>query len=274
MGETASSSREAVVGAISLALAHSKLTALAAKSSLEDILAIEYRDIAGSGALDLQVVWDILAEHEEFDAAEAVGPMCVLKSWESRFGCAVAMPAALAEMTHKDIVLATTACNVPGSEATKVFRRAEQRTSRSTQMTRDDMFAGDSMASQPTTWRDRREVGWIFGGLALASLLFIGYSVWTGRGGAAEWSGFDGKAFVSDIPIKGAEQFGAQVGATLDDDSWLMLPHATRVEHMQDALRALEPRDVNVFFVKDSKGRVRATVQWFGNPRRPAVELR
>jgi len=63
------------------------------------------------------------------------------------------------------------------------------------------------------------------------------------------------------------------VSGSLADARWLALPAPVRTSHMERALEML-PRDVQVFFVRDRQGHVRAVARWYGSqPRQIAVTL-
>jgi hypothetical protein len=123
----------------------------------------------------------------------------------------------------------------------------------------------------PLTPRQRRALiiasalvaalGFTIGGLTLASHI-----------GGRSWSAV-AIGFAGEIPLARAERSGGEVGGTLSDPAWLSLPRATRTAQMKAALSEL-PDDVDVFFVRDAAGAVRATARWYGKPRRIAVVLR
>ena len=79
--------------------------------------------------------------------------------------------------------------------------------------------------------------------------------------------------FAGEIPLGAAERQGPEVSGVLGEARWLALPAAVRTAHMKSALEAL-PRDVQVFFVRDHHGQVRAVARWYGSqPRQIAVTL-
>jgi hypothetical protein len=78
--------------------------------------------------------------------------------------------------------------------------------------------------------------------------------------------------FAGDIPLAAAERQGPEVSGSLRDGRWLSLPAPARSAQMRSALEAL-PRDVQVFFVRDVEGQVRAIARWFGQPRQISVTL-
>jgi hypothetical protein len=109
--------------------------------------------------------------------------------------------------------------------------------------------------------------------LALAVIGFAVAGVQLQRGCSGQsWQEMPAQ-FAGEIPLGGAERQGPEVSGSLRDASWLSSPAALRTAQMRAALEAL-PRDVQVFFVRDRDGQVRAVARWYGNaPRQIAVTL-
>ncbi len=259
-----------------LALSHSKLRALAQADALRDILNIDYTDMVAGGTLDLEVLWNLLAEHPEFDAAGAVAPMCVIKGWEQRLGMDVQLPAKLQNLTEKDIALKTTECMVPQSEVARTLRTAAERAHRESMIREalDDPSAGASRSmSRAASWRDRRVIGIVASGVFVAALAFVGMTTFRECGGP-DWDGFEATEYSADIPISGAQELGKQVTFELADPAWLDRPAEDRREQMEASLRALEVRGTKALVLRDSSGRVRATAQWFDRHTRIKVQLK
>ncbi len=281
MGETetaATPTRGAVVEGLLLALSHSKLRSLAQADALRDILNIDYLDMVAGGTLDLEVLWNLLAEHPEFDPAGAVAPMCVIKGWEQRLGMDVQLPAKLQDLAEKDIALKSTECPVPKSEVMRTLRTAADRARRESMIREalDDPTAGVSRSmpmARAGSWRHHRAVGVAAGIVCACALAFLAMSTLKECGGK-DWDGFDATEYSGDIPVSGAQELGKQVSFDLADPAWLERPAEARREQMETALRALEVRGTKALVLRDSKGRVRATAQWFDRHSRIKVQLK
>jgi len=276
MGETATPSRATMVDGILLALSHSDLQPLARSKQLATILHIDLSAALASGTLDLQVLWDLLAEEPGFDPAAADAPMCTLKGWSEQLGVDVRLPDHLRDLSDRAVALKTTECTVPAQEVRRVFDRHTRRAPPRVSVGLEFLDGGDaplSETSRPVTWRDHPAVAWISGGLAVLALAFVAVT-FARECRSAGWTSFDPVPFAAGIPLRGAEQLGDQVGAVLADPTWLSRPEPERRDQMETALRGLAARNVSVFFVKDDTGRVRATAQWYEDRRRIRVAFR
>jgi hypothetical protein len=263
-----------MIDGLMLALSHSKLQHMASSKQLSTILNIEYAEIVESGAVDLQVLWDLLAEEPGFDSEDAEAPMCTLKGWTEHFGMDVVLPEHLRNLSDREIALKTTDCAVPSQEVRRTFsvspKRAAARASLGAEFVTDGVSAG--VLARKATWRDRREVGWIVSAVAVLTFVFVAITFFK-ECSTTDWEGFDATEFAAGIPVKSAQQFGAQVGAVVEDPGWFKRPAQERRDQMETALRGLEARKVEVFFVRDRSGRVRATAQWFDNRSRIRVRF-
>lgn len=109
-----------------LALSRSKLTTLARIPALRDILAIDIGDVVNAETIDLDVLWELLAEYDSFDAGAAVAPMCALKSWENRFKRSVVLPKPLRGLTSTQIALAAAKCQISPQAVTRALRSGQK----------------------------------------------------------------------------------------------------------------------------------------------------
>ncbi len=276
MGETVEARRElhsraTIVNSVLLALRSSKLASLASVDSLKALLQIEYPDYAGGGTLDLQCVWEILADYPEFDPGAADGPMCAMKSWEKRYGMPVQLPTHLRELPDKDIALRSTTCQVPSAELAKLFETTEARARRASM--RISVETNVPLQSRKVTWRDRREVGIIAAVIGVLALAFVAYTVVDNMSDGG-WQSVSLSEMSRAVPLSSAKKLGDEVAGTLKDERWLKKPADERRADMRDALQSLSAENIRVFIVLDKKDRVRATATWYDDPPKIAVKLR
>lgn len=261
-----------------LAFQGSKLADAIERDPFKTTVEMDYSDLISDGALDLQALWDMLEQQQGFDPKLAEPMMCALKTWEPRFGHEVRLPEHLAGIEARDLALKAATLSVPAGKLQHLFAAAPdqlhtpstKRAAAATARSRSDSLGMSAVT--PTgravktklTWRERREVGIIAVVLTLAALGFVGYQM-TLAGKDGGWERFD-VAQHTDIKLEGVERLGKQVSATLVDEAWMSTPAAKRIEQMESALRSMYTDEIEVFYVKDGKGRVRAIAQWWGNP--------
>lgn len=286
--------------ALILAFAHSRAKALVGTDALRSVLSGQYRQLHHDGMFDLQPVWELLAQQPGFDPDEVRPPLCRFKSWEGQLGLAVAMPAAMAELGEKERAALAAQVHVPAAELAEVLRgeqvpsevpepartqtTAEPRPTPARQTARPERAERSERAEPPIqvpatgkmpllrrlTQAQRRVLE--ISALILAVTGFAVAGVQLQRG--CRQPAWDQMAtrFAGDIPLAAAERQGPEVSGRLQESRWLTLPVAVRTTHMKSALEAL-PREVQVFFVRDGEGQVRAIARWYGQPRQISVTL-
>jgi hypothetical protein len=280
--------------ALLLALRHSRAAHLTGSTILRQVLGSRYRELVRDGGFDLEPVWDLLSSQPGFEPAEVIPALAKLKTWEPRAGMSILLPPSMAHLTEADIIELAATVHVPTAELQSVWRGRKVETDsvellegpqpdarrRSTpRMKALDRDATPVEAvpldgpKKPDRFspRQRRTLTIAAAMTALLSLAFVAYTLIR----SAENRSWDslGLEFAGDIPLEKAERSGPEVASTLRDTSWLALPDATRKAHMRAALSEL-PSDVEVFFVRDAAGAVRASARWFGSPKQIAVTLR
>jgi hypothetical protein len=280
--------------ALILAFSHSRAKTLVGTDALRSVLSGQYREIHHDGAFDLEPVWQLLAQQPGFDAAHVLPALCRFKGWEKEMGVAVRMPADMSEMGEFERAELAAQVHVPAHERSRVLRGAKVQP--------DDPEAAavdladevsqvrpapprpdrpDTAPSVPPTAQTPRLRRLTAGqrraleavALILALTGFSAAGIQLQRGCQSQhWETLPTR-FAGDIPITGASRQGPEVAGALHDERWLALPAAVRTTHMKQALEGLS-REVQVFFVRDREGRVRATARWFGaQPRQIAVTL-
>ncbi len=270
MGESTGPSRRVAVDAIILAFKHSKLAGIT--DSLRKMVDASFGDMVTDGTLDLDILWELLEEQDAFDADAAKGPLCAIKSWEERLGAPVSLPQALSNLSDTEVALIATKMRISDSDVRRVFESDEERAERMS-----NMLAAQEEAAERTSggkhlelaWYERKEAAMGAGAVLLVSLAVVGITLFGGRAG--NWEDLDPNEFAEDIPVESAQQLGKQVGAELVDASWLDGPDDARRAAMKTALVNLQSRNVEVFYIRDSSGAIRATAQWYGNP--PDVKI-
>jgi hypothetical protein len=276
--------------ALILAFAHSRAKALVGTDALRSVLSGQYRELHKQGHFDLEPVWELLAQQPGFDPDLVRPALCRFKSWEGHLGLSVRMPAAMTGLDEGERATLAALVHVPAPELSRVLQGSQVPSEV------PGHAAREPLESRPPTNRpdkaspaapvvaaaprvpllqrlnpgQRRLVE--IGALVLAVAGFALAGVQLQRGCATpDWDQI-GTRFAGDIPLRAAERQGPEVSGSLRDRHWLALPAPLRTAHMKAALEAL-PRDVQVFFVRDGDGQVRAIARWFGQPRQVSITL-
>ncbi|HWM85823.1 MAG TPA: hypothetical protein VNO33_08290 [Kofleriaceae bacterium] len=272
--------------ALILAFAHSRAKALVGTDALRSVLSGEYRELQKGGEFDLEPVWQLLAQQPGFDPTHVRPPLCRFKSWESQLGLVVLLPAEMAGLSELERNELAGHVHVPAHERQRVLQGQ--------QVQSDDPVAAAAAREEearpppraevpvpiPTTARtprlrrlnpaQRRALE--IGALVLALFGFALAGIQLQRGCASHQWDEMATRFAGDIPLASAQRQGPEVSGDLRDARWLSQPPGVRTAHMKAALEAL-PHDVQVFFVRDREGQVRAVARWFGTPRQISVTL-
>jgi hypothetical protein len=273
MGEPAATpDRTIVADAIAVALAHSRLAETIDRDALDAIAHFEAAQLVHDGHVDLQAAWRILAELPGFDPTAARGPFVVLESWQPQLGAPVIMPAELAQLSERDRALARTECAPPAGEVRRAFETAEERAARQAALAEATAPAAVEIGEIAPTWKTRAEVAYAAIGVLVVALGAIGFTLYRYLNVSPDWTGIEATSFASGIPLKDAQVFGTQVGATLSDDAWLALDKDQRAAQLEEAFRRVPLDDATVLFVNDSRGKMRGSAQWYGTP--PQVRIR
>ena len=273
--------------ALLLAIRHSRVRELSGTDALRSVLASQYRELVRDGALHLAPVWDLLESQPGFSAADAMPPFALLRSWEPRLSLKVELPPAMADLSAGELAEMAASLHVPSRFMAHVWRGGRVVDEELDELTPTPVpvpepvppsrpAAGASRREQPAagsaSWADRLGAGRRRGltalaiAVALAGFGYAGVVLLGGGSGERSWSQLE-PGFAGEIPLARAERAGPEVGGTLADEAWLSAPDEARRAQMRAALERL-PGDVEVFFVRDPAGRVRATARWFGGSQR------
>jgi hypothetical protein len=277
--------------ALILAFSHSRAKTLVGTDALRSVLSGQYRDLHHDGSFDLEPVWQLLSQQPGFDPIHVRPPLARFKNWERELKIVVRLPAAMEGLGELELNELSAHVHVPAHERARVFggsqvpsddpeaAAAAEREVRDDSGLRQAPRAEALSAVEPTirTSRLRRlsrtqrrvlEVVALF--LGLAGFAVGGVQLQRGCR-SHPWEEMATR-FAGEIPIGVAQRQGPEVSGALRDARWLSLAASVRTAHMKSALEAL-PRDVDVFFVRDPDGNVRAVARWFGQPRQIAVTL-
>lgn len=273
--------------ALILAFSHSRAKELVGTDALRSVLSGQYREIQRDGGFDLEPVWQLLCNQPGFDPEDVCPPLCRFKAWEKELRLEVRLPAAMAGLSDAARAELAAQVQVPAILRTRVLKGARVPSDD------PDVAAADAIAqseertrpgvarvpySVPPTIRTRRlrrlsraqrralEIA-----AAVLALFGFGLAGIQLKHGCRteEWESTPIR-FAGDIPLDGAKRQGPEVSGALRDSRWLALPASVRTAHMKAALEGL-PRDVQVFFVRDGQGQIRAVARWFGQTRQIAV---
>lgn len=285
--------------ALITALRHSRAAHLTGSTVLRQVLGGSYRELWRDGKFDLTPVWDLLAAQPKFEAAEVMPAFAKLKSWESKLGKSILLPPLMEHLTESELAEMAASIHVPATELAHVLRggivktdhvetlehlEPERRdTPRMRKLGRDSKAppagppreqprADSTPPKRKLTPAQRKR--WTIVASAVAALTagFVAFTLFRSCEGRS-WDQVT-LEFAGDIPLASAEHSGPEVAGNLRDDRWLKLPDKQRRQQMTAALRDLPP-GVEVFFVRDRAGKVRASARWFGSkPRQIAVTLR
>jgi hypothetical protein len=269
MGEAASSqrltpSREYLVRVLTLAIDSSRLGKVSAPDTLRTLVDIEYANIVAHGAVDLQVVWELLSALPGFRFEHGRAVVAAVKSWEPRLGVAVVLPADLGHLSERDIAVFATECAVPPGPLRQLLERPAERNRRQTRLSLGTPLYNRPGAAKPS-WRERRGLIAALGAITIIAVSIVALSLVEYLRGP-QWERVDLRAAMGELPVQGATRLGKQVGARLASSAWLTSPEQKRTEQLASALRSLDRLGVRVLFVSDDNGRVLASAQWFGNP--------
>jgi hypothetical protein len=90
-------------------------------SELRPIVDAVYPSLTDGGRLRLQIIWDLYAAKEGFDAKVAAAPMCWIKSLEARLPLAVDLPDSLVNLRNSEIATNAAKCFIKPAEVDRVL---------------------------------------------------------------------------------------------------------------------------------------------------------
>lgn len=281
--------------ALILAFSHSRAKALVGTDALRSVLSGQYRELHRENWFDLEPVWQLLSQQPGFDATQVGPALCRFKSWEGDLALEVRMPSEMAQLSEQERSELAAQVHVPPVARARVLR-GEQVPAEDPEVAAVDHEAelaaraetvkahklpprSPSLSSVPPTVKtralrrfsdaQRRALEVVAAVVALLGFALAGIQLQRGCQ-TTQWESVAVR-FSGDIPLEAATRQGPEVSGALRDPRWLSLSPAVRTGHMRAALEAL-PRDVQVFFVRDGGGQVRAIARWYGQ-RQIAVTL-
>jgi hypothetical protein len=261
-GSSSAASKRIIVEALVLAFSHSEVREIVGTDALRSVVGVEYHDMTSGGSLDLQPLWELLEEQPGFDASRATPPMLLMKQWERQLGMPVLLPRALEGVNPGELARRAAEIKIPTPELRKLFRtdlvEAEEKKA-------EEKKTGKRRSGKNKSKKDKRSspaLVALAGTVAVAAFAFTGFSTYKQCHRRAEWQPVNVAEISAEVPVKGAERFGDQVGATLANNDWLGQPRDKREEQLRAALDKLRKKRVRVLFLKDQAGKVRATVQY------------
>lgn len=279
--------------ALILAFSHSRAKALVGTDALRSVLSGQYREVhRHDGTFDLEPVWQLLAQQPGFEVDHVRPPICRFKSWERDLGVSVRMPEAMSQLDDRTRAELADEVRVPDDQRHRVLRGELVPSEVSEPAIPEPAVEAHQPPPRPRrtepppqvpltvktprlrrvklTAAQRRALE--VAALILAVIGFAAAGLQLQRGCRShDWDQMPTR-FAGDIPLGSAERQGPEVSGQLKERGWLNLPPPVRTAQMKAALEAL-PREVQVFFVRDGEGRVRAVARWYGQPRQIEVTL-
>lgn len=220
----------------------------------------------GEALFDGQTL-DLAVLSEELETAAQVHPqqsdplLCRLKAWERALGVEVRLPERLEALSDFDRQQQAAYCQAPTQKLRTLLRPPDPSSKESARPEAERRRT----KSGPRLRRSRRGAPprpllVALAGGAAAVFLVAGFLLWRGLNPAVEFQELS--ASLGDIPAERLLRRGPEAGATLTDPSWLDLPRQARRSDLERALERLRANDVEVLFLRDPEGRIRATAQW------------
>ncbi len=269
MAEGETPNRESVLESIALVFSQSKLKELVGKDALKSVLSGQYRDLVRDNVLQLQVVWDLLADQPDFDADSAVAPFSLLKTWEDDLNLKVEVPKKLAGLSATELLAEASHCPVSRSAKSRALNPAGARAK-----ARETMSALDGTGAAPRDAEESTRKPALEAALGLVALLGLAYGGYTLYGSMAGPQFKD--VAVSDVrgalPISKAQQLGEELNLTITESSWYEQPLDARKASLEKTLDAMGAKDIKSIIIMDGAGTIRASAQWFGSP--PTINVR
>jgi hypothetical protein len=260
--------KRAIVDALVLAFSHSDIRSVVGTDALRSVLDVEYKDMLSGSTFDLAQLWELLQTQPGFTADAATPPMCVFKSWESRLGIEVKLPAELAGLSASERTGQASVCRVPTQELRRVLKDpepAQPGSGGSRSATRKQAQApGGARSTGALAGRispERRRILMIAAGvITLVCFVFVGLTIWRALSTDAKWQDLPAGGIAGTLPVSEPARLGDEVGTTLTDPDWMALSRGEREEQLRVALESLRPKGVRVLFVRHD-GDLRAAAE-------------
>lgn len=255
MGEKpAGAEKEVIVEALALAFTHADLPDVSA-AGLRSALEVQWDDLFDGDALDLGEVVELLPGSP--GSKETDPPLCRIKTWEEELGVEMRLPERLAGLATIDLDMLAGDCSVPNEELEKVLRKSKHRRKPASKKRPAAAPSATGKSSEKSSRRSKVMAIAVL--LALSGFGTAGFFLWRELGPSLERTPLP--ASLGDIPAEDLARRGAEAGAVLTDPGWLDQPAEIRRRQMKDALRGLRGDGIEVLFLRDDAGAIRATAQ-------------
>jgi len=243
---------------------HSAAKGLFEPEALRNLVSVDYEEMLDEdNNFDLELVWEILEEQSGFEPETVKAPLCLFKTFEPHLDMTIKLPEAMADMTASQVSIGASDVKIPAVEMKRVLRGTDSGTDLKPAKAVIEFVEEPTAGAEAAPTR-RQLPGFLLpvaGLIAFVAFSFTAFSAYKSCAGPkADWKNVSADA-LGDLPAKDPKRFGAQVTATLTDDKWLTLAEATRKSQLANALEKMRVDGVRVLALRDSAGRVRATVQ-------------
>ena len=261
--------KRTIVDALVLACSHSSIRDIVGTDALRSVLDVEYRELIADGTFNLQAVWELFEDQPGFDPEKAAAPLCRFKTWERQLGIEISLPSQLRNLSEGEQAKLAGECDVPTVELQKVLRapspeeaaaeEAKKKADRARRLSQE--IDPDRDAGPPDT---RRRLALI--GAGIVAVLAFGIAATTLYRGCSPSPDYERfTASLGELPVESPQRFGEQVRATLTDEGWLRTPEKDRRQALESALRPIASKGIQVLYLRDKKGKVRAIAQLYDN---------
>jgi hypothetical protein len=269
--------KEQVIEAVVLAFSYSEMSSVVGTDALASVLRVEYHDMVSNGTLDMEVLWELIEEQPGFDRASAIPPLAQLHSWRDKLGLEVELPAAMEEMSDKELAIAAAGCKVPAAEVRLLFRLQTGETGgsgRDTGRSRRDSVSPrsrrdsvsprskrDSMAPvsnvsgshDPVAPAAKKRPAWlgiVAAVVALGAFGFVGATLYGSCGEPTPSFEEFNASRLPDLPATGADRLGSQLRVTVDPAGWSKLGRDARQKKLETSLMKLADQGISAISVQ------------------------
>jgi len=262
MSDSAAQHKSILINALVLAFASSRMKSVIPPDALRSVLEVQWVDLFTDDQFDLQEVWELFEHQVNFDAKEAVAPMCRFKSWEQRLQVPIRMPNQLQGLSALEITENAAGCMVGQHQIDKVFAGLGKKV-----VTIAPVLGVDAKQRE-----GRPAILAALVVVALGTLVFSGISLYKGCDTAPKW--VDETKLVTEIPLKNVQRLGPDVTATLADPAWLKIDIETRRKQVAATLNTLKSDGVRAFVIVNENGKQAVVAVTVGSKRVVKVTFR
>jgi hypothetical protein len=225
--------KNTIVELMLLALAQSPLKDLGL-DAMRGVLASDPRLAVLDGAVDLEPIWELLE----------------------------GQPAGQCRPTRENIDRA-----IEGAALKESAPRPKAKYDQTTPLYRPVSSVHDELTTK------RKVLAVISAAVVLASLVIVGYTLFSETASEPRYTKIDTALFAGDIPLRSAEKWGGEVHAALADPTWLKQPDDKRRKQLETAMQRLADQQLGVLIIEDDAKKARAVGQMFGKPPKVYVKF-